>query len=217
MKAACAVLCLLSGALTALAFPKFGLSFLAWVSLIPLFFALLKRRALPPFWLGGLAGLVYYGVLLYWIPAVPAHYGGMPFWLCIVIYLALAGFLALYWGLFAFLFARISRAYPTGAFLLAPFLWVAMEYLMTYVFTGFPWGILGTSQYRDLPFIQVASLAGVYGVSFLLVFLQSAFVLAMTRRRKGPFFAALGLLVLAVTSFFSVFPLPGRQPLQEVA
>jgi apolipoprotein N-acyltransferase len=191
------ILAILSGVLTGLAFPKFDLSFLAWVSLIPLFFALQRRRALPAFWLGALAGLVYYGILLYWIPAVPAHYGGMPFWLCIIIYLALAGFLALYWGLFAFLFARISRAFPAGAFVLAPFLWIAMEYLMTYVFTGFPWGILGTSQYRDVPFIQAASLAGVYGVSFLLVFLQSAFVLAVTRRKRTPFYAALGFVVLA--------------------
>jgi apolipoprotein N-acyltransferase len=190
------LLAILSGVLTALAFPKFGIAVLAWVSLIPLLYALRRARPGRAFRLGTLSGLVYYGILLYWIPAVPAHYGGTPLWLCVLIFLALIGFLALYWGIFGLVLATTARSWPTAAFLLAPLVWLACEYLMTYVFTGFPWGILGTSQYRNLPFIQVASLAGVYGVSFVLVFLQSTFVLAMTRRRRGPFFMALGLMAL---------------------
>jgi apolipoprotein N-acyltransferase len=189
------LLAILSGVLTALAFPKFHLAFLAWISLIPLFFALSGKRA--GFGRGFVAGLFFYGVLLYWIPAVPAHYAGMPSWLCLVIYLLLIGFLALYWGLFGLLFSRVRRAFPAGAFLLAPFFWVGCEYLLTNLFTGFPWGVLGTSQFENLPFIQIASLVGVSGVSFLLVLLQAAFVLALTRKRRAPFFAALGLLVLA--------------------
>ncbi len=187
-----------SGILTALAFPKFELSFLAWISLIPLLWILARR---PPqqngFWPGFLAGLFFYGILLYWIPDVPAHYGGMPYWLCLVTYLALIGFLALYWGLFGFLFARIRGAYPDGVFFLAPFLWIATEYVMTHFLTGFPWGILGTSQFRNLALIQTASLGGVYAVSFLLVLLQSTFVMALTRKKKSPFFAGLALIILA--------------------
>jgi apolipoprotein N-acyltransferase len=190
-------LAILSGVLTALAFPKVHLAFLAWVSLIPLLFALSGKRARSGFWRGTVAGLFFYGVLLYWIPAVPAHYAGMPFWLCLIIYLVLIGFLALYWGLFAVLFVRVRRAFPAGAFLLAPFFWIACEYLVTYLLTGFPWGVLGTSQFENLPLIQIASLTGVSGISFVLVFLQSGFVMALIRRKRGPFFLALALLVLA--------------------
>jgi apolipoprotein N-acyltransferase len=190
-------LAILSGILTALAFPKFHFAFLAWVSLIPLLFTLSGRRTRSGFWPGMVAGLFFYGLLLYWIPAVPGHYGGMPSWLCLLIYLALIGLLALYWGLFGALFVHVRRRFPVGAFLLAPFFWIACEYLMTHLLTGFPWGILGTSQYENLPFIQAASLAGVGGISFILVFLQSSFVLALARKKRGPFFAALGLLVLA--------------------
>ena len=189
------LLAILSGVLTALAFPKFHLAFLAWISLIPLFFALSGKRT--GFGRGFVAGLFFYGGLLYWIPAVPAHYAGMPSWLCLVIYLLLIGFLALYWGLFGLLFSRVRRTFPAGAFLLAPFFWVGCEYLMTNLFTGFPWGVLGTSQFENLPFIQIASLAGVSGISFLLVLLQATFVLALTRKWRAPFVAALGLLVLA--------------------
>ncbi len=190
-------LAVLSGVLTGLAFPKFHLAFLAWVSLIPLFVALSGRRVLSGFRLGAVSGLFFYGVLLYWIPAVPRHYAGMPLWLCLAIYLALIAFLALYWGLFGALFVMARRAFPTAAFILAPFFWVGCEYLVTHLLTGFPWGLLGTSQYENMPFLQTASLAGVSGISFVLVFLQSSFVLAMTRKKRGPFFAALGLLVLA--------------------
>jgi apolipoprotein N-acyltransferase len=187
----------LSGVLTALAFPKFHFAFLAWLSLIPLLIALSGKRPRSGFRLGAVAGLFFYAVLLYWIPDVPRHYAGMPLWLCLVIYLALIGFLALYWGFFGSLFVTVHRAFPTGAFILAPFFWIACEYLVTHLLTGFPWGLLGTSQYENLPFLQTASLTGVGGISFVLILLQSSFVLALTRKKRGPFFAALGLLALA--------------------
>ncbi|OGD19524.1 MAG: apolipoprotein N-acyltransferase [Candidatus Aminicenantes bacterium RBG_13_64_14] len=188
---------ILSGILTALAFPKTGISLLAWVSLIPLLLALSGKGRRSGFLTGGLAGLFFYGILLYWVPDVPAHYGGMPYWLCILVYLALILFLALFWGLFGHFFVFLRLSFPAAAFLIAPFLWITMEFFLTRFLTGFPWGLLGTSQYRNLPLIQTASLAGVYGVSFLLVLLQSTFVLALRRKRMSPFFAAFALLVLA--------------------
>jgi apolipoprotein N-acyltransferase len=191
------LLAILSGVLTALAFPKFSFGFLAWISLVPLLVVLSGKRAGSGFRPAFAAGLVFYGILLYWIPAVPRHYAGMPFWLCLVIFLALIAFLALYWGLFGVVFVSVRRAFPSAAFLLAPFFWIACEYLLTHLFTGFPWGVLGTSQFENLPFIQVASLAGVSGISFVLLLLESTFVMALTLRKRAPFFAALGLLALA--------------------
>jgi apolipoprotein N-acyltransferase len=46
------------------------------------------------------------------------------------------------------------------------------------IFGGFPWDLLGVSQYRLVPLIQVASVTGVYGVSFLVVWVSLAFVSA---------------------------------------
>jgi len=48
-------------------------------------------------------------------------------------------------------------------------LWVAWEMGQARIISGFPWNLLGASQYRMVPLIQVASLTGVYGVSFLAV------------------------------------------------
>jgi apolipoprotein N-acyltransferase len=186
---------LASGVLTALAFPKFDLSVLAWISLIPLFTVLSRTRPAQAFRYGLIGGLGFYGVLLYWIPAVPAHFGGMSVSLSLLVYVVFILFLALFWASFGLAFARVRAVFPRAAYMAAPFLWVAFEYALTFVLTGFPWGLLGYSQYRNTPFIQLSAWTGVYGISFVLVLLQSTFVLAMTQRVKTPFFAAMGLLV----------------------
>ncbi|MDH4272170.1 MAG: apolipoprotein N-acyltransferase, partial [Candidatus Aminicenantes bacterium] len=54
------LLAALSGTLTALCFPKFDLFFLAWVCLIPLLLALIKKRPWPAFRIGFAGGFVYY-------------------------------------------------------------------------------------------------------------------------------------------------------------
>lgn len=51
-------------------------------------------------------------------------------------------------------------------------LWVALEMLVARLFSGFPWNLLGSSQYQMTPLIQIASLTGIYGVSFLTVWVS---------------------------------------------
>lgn len=191
-------LAVLSGFLTGLAFPKFGLSFLVWISLIPLFFILSSPRTTPRrgFLTSWAAGAAFYAVLLYWIPAVPAHYGGLPTVVSVLIYLVLVLFLALTWAGFGWTFSMIHRSRPGLAFWIAPFLWVSFEYIITHILTGFPWGILGLSQARNLWFIQTAAVTGVYGISFILVLFQSAFVLSIRQEKRLPFAFGTILLVL---------------------
>ena len=47
--------------------------------------------------------------------------------------------------------------------------WVALEMVRGRLFSGFPWNPLGASQYQLVPLIQIASVTGVYGISFLVV------------------------------------------------
>ena len=52
----------------------------------------------------------------------------------------------------------------------APALWVTLEYVRSNLFfLAWPWNLLGHSQYLYLPVIQIADIAGVYGISFLMV------------------------------------------------
>lgn len=186
----------ISGVLTALSFPKFNLSFLCWISLIPLFFALHDRSAKQSFFLGFLGGIAFNAILIYWIPAVPAHYGNLSIGVSLLIYAIFVIYLALFWALFSWFFAKIQRTFPNLIFLLAPFIWIGFEYILTHLLTGFPWGLLGYSQHNNLWFLQLASLAGIYGLSFILVLFQSLFVYSMIQKRKTPFFLGLILVLL---------------------
>lgn len=188
-------LSILSGLLAALTFPKINLFFFAWVFLIPLFFALLGQRPRRAFGLGFAAGFIFYSILLYWIPSVPAHYGNLSPALSFLVYLVLVALMSLFWAFFALLHAKIGQIFPRFCFLLAPFIWVAMEYAATYVLTGFPWGLIGYSQVKNLPFLQLAATTGVYGISFVLVFLQGCFLLSLVSRKKSPFFVALAIVL----------------------
>ncbi|HEY6168411.1 MAG TPA: apolipoprotein N-acyltransferase [Verrucomicrobiae bacterium] len=65
-------------------------------------------------------------------------------------------------------------------------IWVALEMIQARLFTGFPWNQLGTSQWRQIPLIQLASVTGVYGVSFLIVWCSVAFLGAAMVFRRDP-------------------------------
>ncbi len=184
-----------SGALTAIAFPKLNLMFFAWISLLPLIFLLVRARPRQGFFLGWTAGAVFYGLLLTWIPNVPRHYGGLPLAASLLIYLLFILILGLSWALFGLGFALIRRKLGETAFFVAPFLWVALEYGLTHALTGFPWGLLGLSQFKNTAFIQVAAVTGVYGISFLLVMFQSLFAGSITYMKRLPF--AVGTIALA--------------------
>jgi len=58
-----------------------------------------------------------------------------------------------------------------AAFLM-PALWVFLEYLRSFVLTGFPWLFAGHTQYRWITFIQITDITGVYGISFIILFVN---------------------------------------------
>ena len=92
---------ILSGLLLAAAFPKWDLTWLLFVALIPLFWALQGKSLKAAFGLGFLFGLVRYVVLLYWIVYVTHVHGFLPLPLAIGILLLLAAYLSLYPALWA--------------------------------------------------------------------------------------------------------------------
>ena len=97
--------------------------------------------------------------------------------------------------MFAGLFCLLQKGFPRGAFILGVFIWVSGEFLLSHLLTGFPWGLLGYTQYKNLGFIQVSALTGVYGLSLLLLLFQSCFVLSMDTKKRSPFLTALALIL----------------------
>ena len=162
------IFAIVSGILIASAFPKIGFSFVIWFSLVPLLVALENASNRTAFRVGFTCGFVTYACVLYWINIVITKYGNLPWAVSIPLYLALSAWLALFYGLAAFVSCFGERVGLKKVFTL-PVCWIACDFMRSFLLTGFPWAMLGHSQYRTLTLIQIADLAGVYGITFMIV------------------------------------------------
>ena len=127
------------------------------------------RRARPAaLFLGLLSGAVYFAGTLYWLVETMTTFGGLSTVTAVVAALLLVAYLALFPAAFAVVLARSRRAFGPSALALAAPIWVATELGRQYVWDGFPWALLGSSQITVLPVAQLVSLTGVYGLSGLL-------------------------------------------------
>ena len=170
---------ILSGLLLTAAFPKIGADWLAWFALIPLLFALKDCSVKEGLGMGFLAGLAHYLTLLYWLVYTMQIYGELPLYLCVPLLFLFAAFLALYAALFSAALIRVCAAGPHICALMIPILWVSLEYIRSFLFSGFPWELLGYSQIRHLYLIQIADICGVYGVSFLIALCNGVLFLGL--------------------------------------
>jgi len=171
------VLVLLSAFLLTLAFPKADQGWLAWIALVPLFLALRGTEVKDGFFLGFGFGMVHYLGLVYWTALTMHQYGNLPVSQAVVILILLAGYLALFPGAFGALLAWL-RPKPHVLIIVAPALWVGLEMVRAHLFSGFPWELLGYSQYHALRIVQAADLFGVYGLSAMIVFSNAVLSLA---------------------------------------
>jgi apolipoprotein N-acyltransferase len=173
---------------------------LAFGALVPLLVAIEEATWRQAGLLGFVAGLVFWLATIPWVAATMVRYGGLPWPLASLILLSLVGYLALYWALFCALLARCPLRSGALYVVVAASLWVALEFIRTYLLTGFPWNLLGYSQYRNLPLIQVAAVTGVYGVSFVVLAVNAALGWALLTWKHWPgLLAPLGTAGLLVT------------------
>ena len=134
-------LAILSGALLALSFPRFGHPAFAWIALVPLLVALARRQ--PPlraFYLGLTTGLLYFIGTIYWTGTVVRQFGGLAMPVALLAMLLLAAYLALFPALTALITARLVNRAGTRALLLMPAAWVATEYCARLPVRRFPLG-----------------------------------------------------------------------------
>lgn len=161
-----------SAVLLTLPFADGRLWIFAWFGFLPLFFALRDSSRSKAFFLSYLTGLVFWLFTIYWLIHVT---------LLGLILLVL--YLALYFGIFGIVFSYYTRYAIRYTPILIPSVWVLLEYLRSHLFTGFPWALLGYSQYQNLAVIQMADITGCWGVSFLVICGNVA-IYSFVRRRK---------------------------------
>jgi apolipoprotein N-acyltransferase len=186
-----------SGVLQVVIFPALGWSFLCWIAIAPLLVALSRGRdvggvprAAGPgqgFLLGYVAGLIWSAGSCYWIFHVMNIYGGLsaPVSLGILVLFTLA--MAVSFGVFGLIMALLagSRRLGAKAVFFAPIVWVATEWLRGFPF-DFRWDPLGTVLVNNIPVSRLATVTGVYGLSFEIVLVNTAFAAAflVERRRR---------------------------------
>jgi apolipoprotein N-acyltransferase len=206
-----------AGLMLSAAFPGLELAGLAWIGPAFLLASALGKRGWESFRIGYVGGLTFYLAALYWLLYIPYRWHGIPLgpaagWL------ALSSYLALYPATWVWVLANglkgsrsfddtVSVGSPPGSVerlpdllpgtwagralwaLCGAALWVALEMVVARLFSGFPWLLLGITQYRLIPLIQIASVTGVYGVSFLIVWGSLSILLTgamLLRRSQSP-------------------------------
>lgn len=199
---------MVSAILLVLSFPVFDLYFLAWAALVPFLLSLWGKNPRGAFVSGYVLGLVFFFGALYWIYYSINHYGGIPFVTSICLVWLLCAYLSLYPAVFSYIFCSMIRKTRLPALLIAPVVWVVLEFLRSYALTGFPWASIGYSQYKFLHMIQISDITGIYGVSFLVLAVNGAVVdlfLFKKRIKEMPLFpisytvVGLASLVLLIT------------------
>ncbi len=216
-------LAVVSGGLLALAFPGTGdHGWLAFGALVPLVLAIERVKVRGAAALGAASGLTFWLATIPWVAPTMVRYGGLGWPLAVLILLGLAGYLALYWVAFAALLSRLTGSSHTAYVVVGASLWVALEFLRTFLFTGFPWNLLGYSQYRDAPIRQIAAVTGIYGVSFVVMAVNLA--LAGTLRGRKSWKHAMGaavpgaVILMTAVAYGWLVPVPsGRAEVIPVA
>ncbi|MCG5536399.1 apolipoprotein N-acyltransferase [Ectothiorhodospira mobilis] len=177
---------LLAGVVTVLAFAPFGwrplavagpaLLFILWAGASP------KQAGLR----GYAFGAGFFGAGVYWIYYSLHLFGSAIAPLAALITAGFVLFLALFPALLGWLAARLRPGLPRPLWLmgLVPALWVLLEWVRGWLFTGFPWLRLGTAQ-LDTPLAGYLPLLGELGGSAVAAVLAGALAWILVEGRRG--------------------------------
>ena len=179
---------LLLGALAVFGYAPFYLYPVPIVTLAGLFF--LWHNAQTPrqgFQLGYCYGLGLFGAGVSWIYVSLHDFGGMPLAAAALATAGFCAFLALFPGVAGWLSCRLGKRKAWAM----PFAWVLTEWVLNWIFTGFPWMTLGYSQVPYSPLAGLAAVFGVFGVSLAATVAAALLLALFTERMRKPVLAAL--------------------------
>lgn len=151
-----------------LALPPIAWHGLAWVGPIPWLLLILQeklpgRRPYRALWLGG---------FVFWLLTV--HWIRLPHPLNYLAWIVLASYLGIYLPVFVGLSRVAVHRWRLPFSLAVPTVWVGLDWLRGYLFTGFAMGSLAHSQASQTRLIQIADRVGEYGVTFLILLVAAA-------------------------------------------
>lgn len=197
----------LSGALLVIALPKPDVAFIGWIALVPLLLVLTRSETgWQALGAGYAAGVAFFGGSCYWIVSTMHTYGGLSLPLSASVFGLFVAVFALHTAVFAWLLYRCCLWSPHALWLAAP-LWVAVEIVQTHLlFGGFPWMLVGYALARFGGLLEITAWTGIYGLSFILVGVNTLIAVALQRRAWLP-----GALAAVLIASAALVPAPSDE------
>lgn len=161
----------ISGVLLALSFPKFNVFIFAWVSFIPLLYCIFKSNIKHSLIYGFITGLIFNIISVYWIFLFLLNNSNR-FFSSMSVAIILWVYLSIYFAVWAVSVNILKRYNSLIVILFSSSLWIFLEFIKSYLFTGFQINLLGYSQSSFILLIQIADIAGIYGVSFIIILIN---------------------------------------------
>lgn len=165
---------LTAGAFCNLAFAPFYFFAAAIFSIATLYFLLEKpSNKKEIFYLGFFYGFGYFLAGVYWI-SISLLVDAQSFaWLIPFALTLIPAALGLYFGLFALSYKLLIKKFNFSKThqktLIFVILWLVFEVLRSFLFTGFPWNLIGYVWFFNNNFVQIANVFGIFGLSFFAV------------------------------------------------
>lgn len=196
--------------LTVLSFPPFNAPEFAYAFAVPAIFWAYSRPRFKIFaWTMFAAQAVAWTIILGWLHNVT--WGGLFLLGPLVGAWVGVWYLAVWWTMPQL--QKRSKGIRVLAIFALGALWVLIEWTRTWLLGGFPWLPLAASQWQRTILLQIASYAGAYSVSFVLVVFNLGFAayahrlirgkLRGLKRRSAEFMAALLLLLFSTVMLIS--------------
>lgn len=190
-----------SGALLSLSFHGSFPGIFAWFCPALLFSSILGARARVAFACGFFHGFLFVITCVPWIADVLSVHGGMSLAAGWGVLLLIAVVWAASVGLATWAIQRLSLRSFSLALFGAPFLWISTEVFRAYLpEISFPWGLLGYAPAENSALLQLTTLTGIYGLSFLAAAFNALLVWSDCRDGAGSRrrFAILGAVIVAM-------------------
>lgn len=185
------LLAISSGILTALAFPKFNISILAFIAPSLLFISLKSSKSTRSSgFLGFIFGIFFFGTNLFWINTLFAYVGYFAY----LGYITIVIFQSIFTSILCYLIKRLKSSLS----IVAAILWVVFEIIRNIGPFGFSAGTLAYSQAGFLPFIQISSFSTAYGISFLIILINTGIARAVIKKKFGLISSATILTIISL-------------------
>jgi apolipoprotein N-acyltransferase len=145
---------------------------------------------------GFVAVWLAHSAILHWIYVVSVVHGGAPPIVGVLAPIALASYVGLHGAIFAAVWAWLARRHAASP-LAAAMLWVVVDHLRSFLFTGFPWAQIGYAQHESALLAPVAAWTGVYGLTFVTVLGGAAAAdwILQRRARRRPSRGLVGIAI----------------------